>query len=195
MEGILKFPFYFCYLVSLSLRSLRCAVFPPSKVYVDINSGWPPWAHSWNVSPIVTTVGRYGNRSRRERETRQSICVSSCLWVSLHAAVQSARALSCSIAVHAVRPIQGNFCDAAFRKFFLRRTQTGTVFRNLFSQTSVSPGSRAPQVSIVSGYGLDYRAIEVRSPAEAKGFFLYPLCPDRSSQPPVLWVPGSYPRG
>jgi hypothetical protein len=25
-------------------------------------------------------------------------------------------------------------------------------------------------VGIVSGYGLDYRAIEVRSPAEAKGF-------------------------
>jgi hypothetical protein len=27
-------------------------------------------------------------------------------------------------------------------------------------------------VSIVSGYGLDDREIEVRSPAEAKGFFL-----------------------
>jgi hypothetical protein len=31
------------------------------------------------------------------------------------------------------------------------------------------PGS---SVSVVSGYGLDDRAIEVRSPAEAKGFFL-----------------------
>jgi hypothetical protein len=31
------------------------------------------------------------------------------------------------------------------------------------------PGS---SVSIVSGYGLDDRAIEVRTPAEAKGFFL-----------------------
>jgi hypothetical protein len=30
------------------------------------------------------------------------------------------------------------------------------------------PGS---SVSIVSGYGLDDRAIKVRSPAEAKGFF------------------------
>jgi hypothetical protein len=38
------------------------------------------------------------------------------------------------------------------------------------------PGS---SVSIVSGYGLDDRAIEVRSPAEAKGFLLYPLRPDR----------------
>jgi hypothetical protein len=31
------------------------------------------------------------------------------------------------------------------------------------------PGS---SVSIMYGYGLDDRAIEVRSPAEAKGFFL-----------------------
>jgi hypothetical protein len=29
------------------------------------------------------------------------------------------------------------------------------------------------------GCGLYDRAIEVRSPAEVKGFFLYPLCPDR----------------
>jgi hypothetical protein len=34
-------------------------------------------------------------------------------------------------------------------------------------------------VSIVSEYGLDERTIEVRSPTEAKGFFLYPLCPDQ----------------
>jgi hypothetical protein len=44
------------------------------------------------------------------------------------------------------------------------------------------PGS---SVSTVPGYGLDYRAIDVRSPAEAKGFFLQPLCPDR------LWGPAS----
>jgi hypothetical protein len=31
--------------------------------------------------------------------------------------------------------------------------------------------SRGSSVSIVSDYGLDDRAIEVRSPAEAKGFF------------------------
>jgi hypothetical protein len=32
--------------------------------------------------------------------------------------------------------------------------------------------NRGSSVSIVSGYGLDDRAIEVRSPAETKGFFL-----------------------
>jgi hypothetical protein len=34
---------------------------------------------------------------------------------------------------------------------------------------SIAPGSSG---SIMSGYGLNDRAIEVRSPAEAKGFFL-----------------------
>jgi hypothetical protein len=46
--------------------------------------------------------------------------------------------------------------------------------------------------SIVSGYGLDDRAIEVRSPAEAKRIFpLASLCrPDLGpTQPPVQWVP------
>jgi hypothetical protein len=52
------------------------------------------------------------------------------------------------------------------------------------------PGS---SVSIVSGYGLDDRAIEVRFPAEAKGFF--PLTSVsrpalRPTQPPVQWIPG-----
>jgi hypothetical protein len=51
------------------------------------------------------------------------------------------------------------------------------------------PGS---SVGIMSGYGLDNRAIEVRSPVEAKGFFLVAsvsrptLAP---TQPPVQWVP------
>jgi hypothetical protein len=43
------------------------------------------------------------------------------------------------------------------------------------------PGS---SVSIVSGYGLDDRAIEVRSPVEAKGFF-FSLC--------VQTGPGAHP--
>jgi hypothetical protein len=41
---------------------------------------------------------------------------------------------------------------------------------NLLDSNAVGdPGS---SVSIVSAYGMDDRAIEVRSPAEAKGFFL-----------------------
>jgi hypothetical protein len=52
------------------------------------------------------------------------------------------------------------------------------------------PGS---SVSIVSGYGLDHRAIEVRSSAEAKGFFLLASVSRpalRPTQPPVQRVQG-----
>jgi hypothetical protein len=45
------------------------------------------------------------------------------------------------------------------RDFFLRIVEDMTVSWDI-------------SVSIVSGYGLDDRAIEVRTPAEAKGFFL-----------------------
>jgi hypothetical protein len=45
--------------------------------------------------------------------------------------------------------------------------------------------SRGSSVSVMSDYGLNYRTIEVRFPAEAKGFFLYPLSPDR------FWGPTS----
>jgi hypothetical protein len=57
------------------------------------------------------------------------------------------------------------------------------------------PGS---SVSIVSGLGLDDRVIEVRSPAETKGFFVQPLSPDRLWGPPSLLYNGyrrSFPRG
>jgi hypothetical protein len=46
-------------------------------------------------------------------------------------------------------------------------------------------GSRGSSVSIVSDYGLDDRAIEVRSPAQAADFFR-PLCPDRLWGPPRI---------
>jgi hypothetical protein len=50
----------------------------------------------------------------------------------------------------------------------------------------------------MSGYGLDDRAIEVRSPAEAQEFFLQSLCLDRLWGPPSLLYNGyqdSVPRG
>jgi hypothetical protein len=50
--------------------------------------------------------------------------------------------------------------------------------------------SRGSSVSTVSGYGLDDRAIEVRSPAGAKDFSSI-LCVQTSpTQPPVQWAPG-----
>jgi hypothetical protein len=49
------------------------------------------------------------------------------------------------------------------------------------------PGS---SVNMVSGYGLGGRALEVRSPAKAKEFFLWPLCPDRLCGPPSLLYNG-----
>jgi hypothetical protein len=68
-----------------------------------------------------------------------------------------------------------------------------------FSIASVSRqslGSTQPPVQWVPGVlspglkrgrnGLDDPEIEVRSPVEAKGFFLYPLCPDTFWGPPSL---------
>jgi hypothetical protein len=55
-----------------------------------------------------------------------------------------------------------------------RQVFKGSVGVN--DSTSVSRRSRVSSGSIVSDYGLDDRAIEVLSPAEAKGFFLYNLC-------------------
>jgi hypothetical protein len=58
--------------------------------------------------------------------------------------------------------------------------------------------SRGSSVNIVSGYGLDDRAIGVRSSAGAKDFSLYPLYPDRLWGPPSLLYNGyrgSFSRG
>jgi hypothetical protein len=43
-------------------------------------------------------------------------------------------------------------------------------------------------VSVVSDYGLDYRANEVRSPVEVKDFSSVPRPALRPTQPPVQWV-------
>jgi hypothetical protein len=54
------------------------------------------------------------------------------------------------------------------------------------------PQAREPgsSVSLVSDYGLDDQAIELRSPAEAKGIFLQLVCPDRLWGPPSLLYNG-----
>jgi hypothetical protein len=46
------------------------------------------------------------------------------------------------------------------------------VLELLLDSVYVKSGSRDSSVSIVSDYGLYDRAIEIRSSAEAKGFFL-----------------------
>jgi hypothetical protein len=61
--------------------------------------------------------------------------------------------------------ISSTFINEKIKNIWLQRR---TVFI-YFSAIFVSQGS---SVSIVSGYGLDDRAIEIRSAAEAKGFFL-----------------------
>jgi hypothetical protein len=57
----------------------------------------------------------------------------------------------------------------------------------------LQPGS---SVSIESGCRLEDQVIKVRSPAEAKGFFLQSLCPDRLWGSPSLlysWYGGPFP--
>jgi hypothetical protein len=56
-----------------------------------------------------------------------------------------------------------------------------------FTKSGIPNCEPDSSVSMVSGYGLDDRAIEVRSPAEAKWFFLQPLSRPAlgSTQPPT----------
>jgi hypothetical protein len=58
---------------------------------------------------------------------------------------------------------------------------------NSLMDVCCEPGS---SVSIVSDYGLDDRAIEFRSSAEAKRFLLWPVCPERLCGPPSLLCNG-----
>jgi hypothetical protein len=53
-------------------------------------------------------------------------------------------------------------------------------------------GSQSSSISIVSDYGLDDQAIEVRSQAEARDFFLTSVSRPAlgPTQPPLHWVPG-----
>jgi hypothetical protein len=63
------------------------------------------------------------------------------------------------------------------------------------ADTYREPGS---SVSVVSGYGLDDRAIEVRSLAEAKGFFSVACVQTGSGAHPTsctMGTGGAFPRG
>jgi hypothetical protein len=59
--------------------------------------------------------------------------------------------------------------DCLENSLLINRYTTQNIYITSVTTFSASLGS---SVSIVSGYGLDERAIEVRSPADARGFFL-----------------------
>jgi hypothetical protein len=61
----------------------------------------------------------------------------------------------------------------------------------VFTSSPVTEGSRVSSVSIVSDYGLDDRAIGVRSPAGAEEFSSASVSRPAMgpTQPPVQWVP------
>jgi hypothetical protein len=63
----------------------------------------------------------------------------------------------------------GNNADGAYSLQPVSRSTNFTAQLYCFKAARKKPGS---SVSIVSGYGLDDWAIEIRSPVEAKGFFL-----------------------
>jgi hypothetical protein len=87
--------------------------------------------------------------------------------------------------------------------FSLTAFDTAYQLRQLTTCLLTLPGStvvgeQGSSVSIVSGYGLDDRAIEVRSPAEARGFFTI-LCVQTGSEAhPATCTMGTgdhFPRG
>jgi hypothetical protein len=88
-----------------------------------------------------------------------------------------------------------NFFERQHNSEFHKKREFVSKINSCLLPKESEPGSSG---SIVSGYGLQDRAIEVRSSTEAKGFFLYPLCPDRLWGPPSLLYNGyreSLPRG
>jgi hypothetical protein len=97
-----------------------------------------------------------------------------------------------------------NFVTAKIRncgcvRWVLRNT-SGPKRDKEYRPTGVNYGTYTPLTGDLSqsGYGLDDRAIEVRSLAEGKGFFLQSMCPDRLWSPPSLLCKGnrgSFPRG
>jgi hypothetical protein len=73
------------------------------------------------------------------------------------------------------------------RALRLKQNALIVVGYSLFCNIVTGPGSSG---SIVTDYGIDDRAIQFRSPAEARGFFLQPLCPDQLWGPPSLLSSG-----
>jgi hypothetical protein len=69
---------------------------------------------------------------------------------------------------HNVTPLTSTTKTGPVQRVEFRRQLIGKVLRFVLRQV----GSRGSSGNIVSDYGLDDRAIGVRSPAEAKGFFL-----------------------
>jgi hypothetical protein len=62
--------------------------------------------------------------------------------------------------------------EAASHAGLHKLRETNYFKGRLFNETLPTKKEPGSSVSIVSGYGLDDRTIEVRSPVEAKGFFL-----------------------
>jgi hypothetical protein len=84
---------------------------------------------------------------------------------------------------------------AVYSESYMRSVSTTRGQNSDLSRLIISAGCScepSSSVSIVSGYGLDDRAIEVQSPAEAKGFFLLASVSRPAlgpTQPPVQLVP------
>jgi hypothetical protein len=85
-------------------------------------------------------------------------------------------------------------CHSTWRNSIVGTLINDEVIKDNYNKDETNPiiGSRGSSVITMFDYGLDDRAIEVRSPAETRGFF--PLTslsrPDlRHTQPPVQWVP------
>jgi hypothetical protein len=76
-------------------------------------------------------------------------------------------------AVRLLKDIRDELCVSPSSSVWVKAPHLMLNYLNLkFFHGQLHKHEPGSSVSIASGYGLDGRAIEVRSPAEAKGFFL-----------------------